>query len=245
VLLHIEHCAACRDEWERTTGIWSLLSAIPEEEPNVAAMQRRFDETLAAFVAMPERESQAPGPRNPRSWLSWRPAYATAAMVFLMVMMFAGAALMLHFDRTRLAAAQEELRNAREMLALALMQQSAASERIRGVSEATRLNDPPSPVVAVLVDALLSDPNVNVRLACLRALGQFHERPAIRAGVSEALLREQSPLVATALISFVVDSGDLTAIETLRRLSQDPMRDSGVRDKATEGLQQLLRKGQL
>jgi hypothetical protein len=86
---------------------------------------------------------------------------------------------------------------------------------------------------------------VNVRLACVRAIARFQERPAIREGVATALLREQSPLVTAALISYVVDARDRTAIETLRHLSEDPSRDAAMRDTAAEGLERLLNEGQL
>ena len=128
--------------------------------------------------------------RSKPARLFLRPAYTTV----LMAIALTGATLMLWLDHERLATAREELREAREMLTLALMQQPVASERIRGVTAAARLGDLRAEVAAALVDALLHDPNVNVRLACVRTLAPFNHRPERRAGIAEALLRERSPL---------------------------------------------------
>src|SRR6185369_9093915 len=109
-----------------------------------------------------------------------------------------------------------ELREVREMLTLSLMRQALASDRIKGTSWASQLDNPRPDVVSALVDVLLHDSNVNVRLACLRALERFEKRPAVRQGVVKALASEHSPLVSIGLIDFIVETNDKMAIDTLR-----------------------------
>lgn len=244
---HLDECEACRGEWQRTVETWSMLTVLPEAEPDPAAMRHRFNGTLAAFQAMAGHDESASRPRVSSASRPWQVAGATAAaLILLLGGALIGRSLSVREEsRDDLAAVQLELRDVREMLTLSLLQQPSASERLRGVGAAGRLSEPRADVVAALVDALLHDPNVNVRLACVRALGRFSDRAAIREGVTAALVREQSPLVTTALISFVVDAKDATAIETLRRLSEDPARDSAMRDIAAEGIERLLEQGQL
>jgi hypothetical protein len=244
---HLDECDECRREWQRTVDTWSLLTAIPEAEADPAAMRHRFAGTLAAFQAMTGHDVTPSPTRVSPAWRPWPFAGATAAALMLLL---GGAVIgrslpVREESRDDLAVVQQELRDVRETLTLSLLQQPSASERLRGVSAAGRLSEPRADVVAALVDALLHDANVNVRLACVRALGRFSDRAAIREGVTTALVREQSPLVTTALISFVVDAKDATAIETLRRLSEDPTRDSAMRDIAAEGIERLLEQGQL
>jgi hypothetical protein len=244
---HLDECEECHGEWQRTVQMWSLLTAIPGAEPDPAAMRHRFTGTLAAFQAMTAHDDGSFQSRVSPAWRPWPFVGATAAALMLLL---GGAVIgrslpVREESRDDLTVVQQELRDVREMLTLSLLQQPSASERLRGVSAAGRLSDPRADVVAALVDALLHDPNVNVRLACVRALGRFRDRAATREGVTTALVREQSPLVTTALISFVVDGRDSTAIETLRRLSEDPSRDAAMRDIAAEGIERLLEQGQL
>ena len=244
---HLDECDECRREWQRAVDTWALLNEIPDVQPDAAAMRHRFAGTLAAFQTMAGGDEVASRQRAPSAWRSWQVATAAAAaLVLLLGGALIGRSLALR-DQSRgdLAAVQLELRDVREMLTLSLLQQPSATERLRGVSAAGRLTEPRADVVAALVDALLHDPNVNVRLACVRALGRFSDRTAIREGVTTALVREQSPLVTAALISFVVDARDSTAIDTLRRVSEDPSRDSEMRDTAAEGIERLLAQGQL
>ena len=131
------------------------------------------------------------------------------------------------------------------MLTLSLIRQSAATERIRGVSAAARIDDPPSEIVGALIATLGGDPSVNVRLACVRALERFSSQPAVREGVIHAVTREASPLVSMALIEFIVETRDQSAVDALRLVSRDMGRDEAVRDAATRGFERLLGEGRL
>jgi hypothetical protein len=247
---HLEGCERCRREWERAADTWSLLTAIPAEEPDAAAMRLQFAGTLKAFQAMPEAGDGLRW-RTPSTWRTSRPWAAAAAVLIALLSGGLGGLIGRYVAGAAgdgdqaLVAVQRELRDVREMLAMSLLQQPSASERLRGVSAAGRLSDPRTDVVGALVDALLHDPNVNVRLACVRAIERFNDRAAIREGVATALLREESPLVTAALIAFVVEAKDATAIETLRRLAQDPSRDAEMRDTAAAGVARLLNEGPL
>ena len=127
----------------------------------------------------------------------------------------------------------------RQMVTLSLMQQQSASERLKGVTWINEIDQPGSEVVTALLDALMHDPNVNVRLASIDALKRFGERDVVRQGALEAFPRQTSPLVQIALIDFVIEVNGRDSAGTLRRLSEDPMLDEAVRARAAWGLQQL------
>jgi hypothetical protein len=197
----------------------------------------------AQFASMMTRHQRRQGFVFP-----WRFAYGVSAVVFALV---AGTWIGRQFpaadpiDATDFVAMRNELRDVREMLTLSLLQQTVASERIKGVSSAARMEDPPADVVVALIDTLMHDPSVNVRLACVRALERFSMQPAVRAGVTQAIAREDSPLVSMALIDFIVEAMDDMAVETLRRLSQDVERDKAVRDSAARAADRLETGGRL
>ena len=237
---HLSECVRCRQDWQRSGHIWALLADIPEPTPDWSGMRERFAGIME-------------GSGSQRGWgavfglPAWQPVYAAAVIIAaILVGAFVGRQFPTADSSSNrdFNAMRQELRDVREMLALSLMQQHLASDRIKGASWAAQMDDPRSDILSELIDVLLHDPNVNVRLACLRALERFGERPAVREGVAKALAGEQSSLVSLALIEFVLEAKDKMAIDSLRRISADPMRDQAVRDKAAQALERLLKGGQ-
>ena len=132
-----------------------------------------------------------------------------------------------------------ELHQMREMLTLSLMQQQSATERLRGVSGSAQIDQPGNEIVGALLDTLMHDPNVNVRLACVDALRRFSGQDAVRRGTIQALAESSSPLVQIAIIDYIVENKDKQAADALRALSEDSMANEAVRGRAVWGLQQL------
>ena len=80
-----------------------------------------------------------------------------------------------------------------------------------------------------LLDTLMHDPNVNVRLATIDALERFASEESVRRAAVDAMDRQTSPFVQIALIDFMVKVKDRESVATLRRLSQDPAVNDAVR----------------
>jgi HEAT repeat protein len=139
----------------------------------------------------------------------------------------------------QIAALRQEVRDVRQMVTLSLLQQQSASERLKGVTWTGRIDEPGGEVVTALLDVLMHDPNVNVRLASVDALRRFGQRESVRRGAVDALPHQKSPLVQIALIDFLVDIAGRESAATLRGLSQEPMLDQAVRDRAAWALQQV------
>jgi predicted anti-sigma-YlaC factor YlaD len=243
---HLLACAACRDEFEGAADTWQMLEGVPAERPDSGAMRARFDAMIEGYehgraraMVTPVRERLLAWLRTPR-----RLSPALQACAALLVLL-AGATLgratapAPSTPVPEIVTMQDELRDLRRMVTLSLMQQQSASERLRGVSWSSQLDEPGSEVVTALLDALRHDQNVNVRLASIDALKRFAGQEAVRRACVDTLSDQSSPLVQIALIDFVVEAGDRTAIGALRRLSQDSMLDDAVRMRAASGVQRL------
>src|SRR5258705_8535933 len=131
-----------------------------------------------------------------------------------------------------IVAMRGELRDLREMVTLSLMQQQSASNRLKGVSWSSQIDSPSSEVVAALLDTLMHDPNVNVRLATIDALERFAAQDVVRRGTIQAVDRQMSPLVQIALIHFMVKVKERKSIGHLRRVSEDAKCNAAVRARA-------------
>ena len=127
----------------------------------------------------------------------------------------------------------------RQLVTLSLLQQQSASERLKGVNWSGQLEQPDTEVVSALLQTLIYDPNVNVRLATIDVLRRFDTLDTVRTGVIAALPHQTSPLVQIALIDFLVEARAAASVNALKQLSEDPALDDEVRARAKLGLGRL------
>jgi hypothetical protein len=230
---HLDGCPTCRAEAGSFAETWLLLGAIDSPAPDSARMRARLDVIVDAH-----EHGRASAWRVQRHLLLTAAAAALVAIGFVIghhtAALGPGSA-----PAPEIAAMRTEMHDLREMVSLSLMQQQSASERLKGVSWSGELDRPSSAMVTALLDTLMHDPNVNVRLATIDALERFASQDEVRRGAIQAVDRQVSPLVQIALIDFMVKEHERESIGTLRRLSQDPQVDTAVRARAAWGLQQL------
>ena len=240
---HLASCPVCRAEVEGLSQTWDRLADIPAIRPDSAAMRARLDALLADTTREASRIALPVSRESISSWLqrhiSPRLLFQGCAAVLLLVVGIQLGWQIRPPGSSEVQELSQEVRNLRQMVTLSLMQQQSASERLEGVSWSNQLDRPGSEVVAALIDTLMHDANVNVRLASIDALKRFAERDVVRSAAVRALDTQSSPLVQMALIDFVVETQDREALETLKRLSHDNTVDASVRTRAAWGVDHL------
>ena len=240
---HLAECAACRDDVDASAELWNELGAAPAPRPESARMRARFDAALQGYIdgQTESRVLTALKPSRP-SWQSqpWLQFAGAAALLVLGVALgrFVTSAPSPQ-PNSEIALLREELRDTRQMVTLSLLQQQSASERLKGVTTSSQLEQPSTEVVSALLETLKRDPNVNVRLASVDALRRFGNRDAVRKSVVEALPEQDSPLVQIAMVDFILESAGPEARSVLQRLVEDMMLNQAVRDRAARGLQRV------
>ena len=234
---HLEGCAACRSEAEGLATTWRMLGDLPAPAPDSQAMRARIDASIERERFAASR-SPAAAPRRLQWNNPWLAACA-ASLVLAIGVLLGRSTESVPPASPEVAALHQELRDLRQMVALSLMQQQSASERLRGVGFSSSVDGPGDEIVAALLDALKHDANVNVRLASVDALQRFASRDVVRRAAIDALDTQNSPLVQMALIDFVVETQDRSAIGALRRISADPASNETVRTRAAWGIEHL------
>ena len=249
-----------KTESDELDATWRMLGAIDSPAPNSERMRARLDAVIDAV----EHTHTVPRPRLFDSYVLQGLAAAAMLVIGIGIGWFAGsdrlrvlrygesAAALAEAERTRPAVAQSqtgtaseiaamrsEMHDLREMVSLSLMQQQSASERLKGVTWTGQLDRPSGEVVSALLDALMHDPNVNVRLATIDALERFASQEEVRRGTIQAVAQQPSPLVQIALIDFMVKTNERESVPALRRLAMDPQVNDAVRARAAWGVQQL------
>ncbi|HVN06826.1 MAG TPA: zf-HC2 domain-containing protein [Bryobacteraceae bacterium] len=235
---HFAQCAACKQEAELLSATWESLGLLEHEQPS-EAVRPRFYESLEAYRQ--GLEAAAPAPAR-RRFFGWR--LRSFQLAWSAALLIAGLVLGQWFGERRhgqadLARLQDEVQHMRQLVTLSLLQQQSASERLRGVDYAYRVQESDTQVLTALLHAVNHDPNVNVRLAAVDALHRFADSPAVRGTLQQSLVKQDSPLVQIALIDFMVDTRDKGAVSALATLERSSTANQNVKEKAVWGLSQL------
>lgn len=243
VQAHLAECASCREELEGLSETWVRLGVLPEELPGPSVRE--------AFYAMLEerlhdsREVLRPEPHGVRPartrWTApWLGLAAAATLAVGFGVGFWVKAAAAPGRAAELARMGGEIDSLRQQVSLALIGQSSAGERLKGVALVSHVKQPETSLLTGLLDVVDNDPNVNVRLSAVDALYLFGSHPQIREGLTRSLGAQTSPVVQIALIDLLVAIREKRATEALKQLVDDKRVLPEVRQRARSGIEKLL-----
>jgi hypothetical protein len=211
--------------------LWGTLGALPEEDPSLA-MRARFYDSLRAW-------RQREGERRKAFWWIRLPAFQAASAVALLVIGLATGYFMRGRDTSEVSQLRGEVYNMRQLVALSLLQQQNASDRLRGVNYAYRVEQSDPQVLSALLTTLDHDSSVNVRLAAVDAVRNFTDNPIGRKGLVQALAKQDSPLVQIAILDQIVELHEKSAVSGIQFLLSSQDLNPDVRQRAQWALKQL------
>lgn len=234
--MHLAACANCRGEAESLGRIWHGLARIPVAQPS-RDLRRRFYERLDAYQQGLAESPPGAAPTTPaerlRAWFSLRPAFQMAfSAALLAVGFFVGYGVDRKKDDAQVAQLREEIGSMRQLVTLSLLQQQNASERLKGVNFAYRMEQSDTEVLSALLYTVNHDSNVNVRLAAVDALLTFSDSPVARKGLVQAIGKQDSPMVQVSLIDAAAQLRDRQALGALKALAEDANANADVRRRA-------------
>jgi hypothetical protein len=230
----VRESGAPPEEMEAMARTWERMSEWRDEQPG-PMVRARFYQMLEAYEEGRRAATAAPA-KTPRfSWWPLAPAWQFAAAACLLVLgLYAGS--MRPWERgsnsQELATLRSEVQNMRQLVALSLLQQQSASDRLRGVTYSYRVESSDTEVLSALLRTVNSDTNVNVRLAAVDALRPFLDSPVARRGIVQALPKQSSPLVQVGLLDLVREMRDSEAAVDVKSLIANENLDETVRQRA-------------
>ena len=232
---HLSKCDACRAESEAMKRIWETMPQIPAPGPG--------PETRWRFYQMLEAYEQGRKEASGAGW-AWWPRRPALQLGLSAAMLVTGLAAGQWWRSARPAGAdiqhlRAEVQNMRQLVALSLLQQQSATERLRGVTWSYRVDHPDTEVLGALLRTVGQDPSVDVRLAAVDALAKFTASPVARAGIAQAVAKQPSPLVQVALLDLIGAIRDREAAAPVRMLAASPSADENVRRRAALVLKDL------
>jgi hypothetical protein len=257
---HLDECEDCRQEFAANLEVWELMGRLPVPEPS-GDMQAAFNVALSRFK---ESVGEPAGMRSAgfggfRQLFRLQPWLATAFSLLLIAggvglgyairrpapvpdqvsAATAATAAQPVSDRQQLAALSTQVHEMREMMMLSLLQNPSASERMRGVSYTSDIKNVNPGMADALLATLNNDPNVNVRLTTLEALTHFANDPAVREGLVQSILQQDSPLVQSALADVMLKLQEKRSIRSFKKLLQQKDLNGMVRTKIQQTINRL------
>jgi hypothetical protein len=228
---HLDSCERCQAEAHELRDLWGTLGALPEEDPSMD-MRVRFYDSLRAW-------RQREGERRKALWWVRHPVFQAASAVAILVIGLTTGYFMRGRDTSEVSQLRGEVYNMRQLVALSLLQQQNASDRLRGVNYAYRVEQSDPQVLSALLTTLDHDSNVNVRLAAVDAVRNFTDSPVGRKGLVQALAKQDSPLVQIAIVDQIVELHEKSAVPAIQFLLSGQDVNPDVRQRAQWALKQL------
>lgn len=219
---HMTECKGCSDEFSDMKRMWFALAEVPTPEPSHTSAQR-FDQWLAQEAKSARKPARVDIFAGLRTLLGQRAVWQVAVVLGCVGLGFLGGEFRARqeFQQKEVARMQGEMDSMKQMLAVSMLQQQSASERLRGASMVSELRQPDSQVVEQLISTLEDDDNINVRLAAVESLGSVANNADTRKRLVEALGRQNSPTVQLALLAMLVELREKSVVPVARRIAMD------------------------
>ncbi len=121
-----------------------------------------------------------------------------------------------------------------------MLTQSSPSQRIKAVNYVQETGDADEELIQVLIQTMHFDENVNVRMAAIKALLHFQERPLVRRALIQTLHIQTDPNVQLQLIDGLVEMGDKQAVPEMQELLQNKELQEVVKSRLQQGIGILI-----
>jgi len=240
---HVAECDICRRELESLTEIWTKLGVLEEQRPS-DRIRTRFYSMLEQYKQAEEeiirKEKKGLFSRLKNPWPR-KPVFQFALTLGMLVLglVIGNVWTVIPQQETVNTALVDEVQTMRQSLAVSLIDQDSASERLQGINMSYTLVSPDDMLLDKLMSTLNSDPSVNVRLAAVEALYLFHDHPKVKKGLIDSLSQQSSPMVQAALIDLMVSIRERRAVDALKSLLEEEGVNPEIKDRAEQGIKRL------
>lgn len=241
IIEDIEKSGVSRQEIEAMLSVNRLAENIPVSEPS-----ERMDKR---FYAMVEEEQRKALPGEPEARQQKRVSTSlvisglgiAAGISLFLLGWFASGWFGTHTgDNNQLASLTGEVKQLKETLVLAMMQQSSSIERIKAVNMISGFDTADKQIIESLIDILNRDSNDNVRLLALDALIRYSSMPEVRDKLIASIGKQTSPMVQLRFTEIMLALREKRAVPEFEKVLQNVNLNYSVRGKMHEAVNVLL-----
>lgn len=235
---------------ESTAKLYSQLKEVIDLMANSKAkvpgisMKQNFEKALQAEISKSDLSAgvSAKAESSAGKQVFFQPWVLRVAAAVVLVMVGVVIGNWINATRQRdqeLAKLREEVESNKRVMLAMLENQQSASQRMTGATVAYELPKADDEIVSVLVKTMNDDPNTNVRLAALEALGKFYHQDHVRKALLTALSTQKDPMVQIALIRLLVRMKEKQVVDELQKITRQENVMKAVKDEAHAGILKL------
>jgi hypothetical protein len=244
---HIAQCADCQTEWAENQALWQQLGTVktPPPSPEMGTRFYAMLDTYKKEVEAKEEYSLSTLWQKLKSRFTYQPSYNWAySLVLIGLGTFMGFYIGKPDNQSvayqkQVESLSSEMQEMKQMMMLSMLENPAASERMRGVSYTEQLNQVDDKVIEALLTTLNFDANVNVRIVTLEALIPLANNPKVREGLVQSLITQESPLVQVALADAMVKLQEKRSVKEFKRILRKNNLNIMVKDKIEKSILKL------
>jgi hypothetical protein len=206
-------------------------------EPSMA-LKNNFEQALSREIAAVQSEHNSPAGKQ----VSFHPILYRAAAAVILVIIGVGIGYWVNKNQEQqaeLASIRKEMESTKRIMMAMLDNQQSASQRVLGATAAYHMEKADDQIITALVKTMNDDPNTNVRMAALEALGKFSHQTEVRKALIVSLGTQKDPIVQIALIQLLVKMREKSAVKDLEKIVDDAKTMKAVKDEAYSGLMKL------
>lgn len=226
--------------------VMGLLDNARHVEPSFS-LRAKFEKSLSEEIQSTEKSSakgkSAFGKPSADNQVFMKPwiLRAAAGIILVIVGIVIGDKISTQRQQDRaIAEFQKQLEEQKQIMMAMLDNQQSASKRVMGATVAYEMTQAPDDeIINALVKAMDEDPNTNVRLTALEALGKFYQQGDVRAKLIKSLSTQKDPVVQIALIRLLVQMKEKEVVNQLEKITRDDTTIKAVKDEAHSGILKL------
>ncbi|HEA30574.1 MAG TPA: hypothetical protein ENH91_11360 [Leeuwenhoekiella sp.] len=232
---HLSQCDSCKNKLRQSKLLLKTINNTEPFEPEIGH-KISFEKMLAE-----EKRLLIKGNSQKTTFISWKTAFQVAASI---VLLLAGYLYGEHNGKmgaqVQITSLEKQTGTLKTEMTLAMLHNRSASKRIQAVGYSEEMKMPENQVLQAIIERLLNDENVNVRLAAAEALSRFQQKTLVKNAFISALETEKNPDIQIAVIQFLANVKDKRAIAPMKRLLDKPQVPGYVKLQVHDGLAQLL-----
>jgi len=235
---HIDNCEHCKKTELEYRLLFKTIQSDYPEHPS-AKLRDNFE---AALVKEVPTLKQMDNSRSTETFrISLRSIYKIAAILALMFGSYWFGNYKTKKDYVpELVDLNIQKQELKTIAALSLFESESASKRIRAVEYSQELEHPDDDILKALINEMLHDKLVNVRLAAARALERFSKYDRVKDAYIEALKTEENTSMQIELIEILAHLKEKRAIPKMKELLNDDSTPAFIKDQLQSELQNLI-----
>jgi hypothetical protein len=242
---HISSCEACSNELACIKSLCLNLNNIELEQPS-EKMKNSFNSMVNNYIQGMDKNVNVTWYKKAGEWMgNWWPKRPLIQITATITVLIIGIVTGLNINKNNvpeneIVQLKTDVDHLRQTVMNSLLNQSSVSDRINGLTMASRLKNVNDQFYSTLLLLLNSDPNVNVRLAAVNALSKHADDQYVRTELVKSLGLQSSPLVQISLIDLLNSIQEYDSYPTLMEMIDNPNTNNLVKKRAKSSLTKLV-----